>query len=505
MKTYFKILNILVVSIFAGMTILPVLNQNLHFITEETGNENRAKTKKPDCDFNKLDAFVKEYNNYYSDNFNLRENLIKFHNLFEYYLFKVSPAPNDVVVGKDGWFYSKNCVTNYKGANLFTPQELDLYRKEVIKRVRWAAKHGMKYYLVIVPSKMSIYPEHLPDNIIKVSAITRYDQIVALNKEQGVNIIDLKQTLLKHKGGEYDIYQQTDDHWNDLGAYYGYEAIMNRLSQDFPELIPAPLSDFKIITEEHLGNMTKMLNLEKSIPEQFIKLEGGKDPYGYEGKKRGYAVPFGIANWDYEIVRQNDHAKKLKCLIIRDSFTMLMVKYFQEHFKKTIFIHGQWKGQIDQDIIYQERPDILLNIMVETFQGCIIESPFTEKEEKQKGKGIQLRSLKGKYVSVRSDGTLAADDLETTYRMIDLGNNECAFLSEDNYYLSAELGHLNEITATREQISDWEKFKIIILENGFVAFKGANNKYLSLDQGTQQLFASGESIGANEKFEMIQK
>ncbi len=509
MKLYFKILNILVVGIFSCCIFFPEVNSRAHLLADEKGNENRAKAQKPIFDLSKLDAYVREFNSYYSDNFNLRDNLIKFHNLFEYYIFNVSPAPNEVVVGKDGWFYSKNCVTNFKGANLFTRKELEEYRQEIIKRSQWSCKNGIKYYLVIVPSKMSIYPEHLPDHIVKVSEITRYDQVISLNNNADVNIIDVKENILNHKNDGYDLYQRTDDHWNDIGAYYGYEAIMRRLSVDFPGLSPIPIDDFKIATEEHSGNMTKMLNLEKSHPEIFLKLESKNKIYGYQGKKRNYPIPYGIADWDYEIVRKNDSGKKLKCLVIRDSFSMLLVKYFQEHFRKTIFIHNQWKGQIDENIILNEKPDIIINIMVETFIGSIIENPFIGKEEKIINDKFQLKTANSTFVCIGPADILYADkdkdDRSSEYAIVDLGNNKCALLSYDNYYLSAELGQMNEITTNRDKIADWETFTMIKLDGNHIALQAANGKYVTVDEKSLQLFARADAIGKNEKFEMVKR
>ena len=501
MKAYFKILNIILITIFLGLLILPSINEGLHLIKEEESTENRTKAQKPIFSKDSIEKFAKDYDSYYTDNFSLRNNFIRTLNKFEFFVFGSSPIPDEVVVGKHGWFYLKNCTPNYKGLNLFTDKEMIDYKNELLKRTKWTAERGIKYYVAVVPNKMTIYPEYLPNQIIKVSDKTRYDQIISLDNSPYINVIDVRENLLKHKNEGYDLYQHTDDHWNELGAYYGYQAIMNRLAKDFPELKPYPLSDYNIEIEKRVGNIAKMLNAEENYSENFIKLTEKNKVYATNGVKRGYTVPKRISDWDYEIIKVNEHGKKLKCLIIRDSFTLLMMKYLQEHFRESVFIHGEWEYKMHEDLILKEKPDIIVNIVLETGLGKLIEFPFKPSANEAQ---IHLIASNNKYVCTQSKFAVVADrdygGLWETYTLIKFDNNECALLAYNKFYLSANLGHLNELTAGSEKMSDWEKFKLTNLADGYVAFKAANGKYLTIDKKTNQLFATADSISENEKF-----
>jgi alginate O-acetyltransferase complex protein AlgJ len=377
MSRYLKSLQIVMLVIFFAIILLPELNHFFHFIPEVKGNENRTKSKKPEFDISRLDAFVKEYDNYYTDNFSLRENGILFHNKLEYFTLGVSPVPNEVVVGKEGWFYDKNCLDNYTGSNAFSPNDLLTLKKELAYRSKWASEKNIKYLLVVVPNKMNVYPEYLPDNIIKVSEQTRYDQVMTLDGKSGINIVDVRKILLDHKKDGYDLFQRTDGHWNDLGAYYGYQAIINRLSEYYSELKSNPLSDYTINIEKRPGgSIVSMISLSNEYPEKFVKLTEKNKTYAYDGKKRPYEVPKTISAWDHQIVKENDHVKKLKCLIIRDSFTLLLVRYLQEHFSESVFIHDEWKYRMREDLIENEKPDIVLTIVLENELNKLLEYPF---------------------------------------------------------------------------------------------------------------------------------
>jgi hypothetical protein len=505
MGKFLKFFQILTLVSFFGLILLPFLNERFSFIKEAKSNENRYKAPKPDFDSLKLDPFVKAYDTYYTDNFNLRENMIKLLNQFEYSFYGVSAVPNEVLIGKEGWFFEKKSAPNYKGANLFTETEMTRLRDELRLRTSWAAERGIKYYVALVPNKMNVYPEFLPARMIKLGNNSRYDQIVSLDKYPEINVIDIRKNLLKHKNEGNFLYQHTDDHWNELGAYYGYQAIMERLNKDFPELGVTSVDDYKIDIEKKTGDLTRMINAEEDYPENFVHLLPKNQVFGHDGVKRGYPVPNGISDWDFEIIKVNDHGKRLKCLIIRDSFTLLLIKYLQEHFRESVFIHDEWKYRMREDLILKEKPDIVLNIILETEAHKLLEYPFT----KGKQKDIYIQSATGKFLSVNENAIIKVDkdssSSSETFEFVDLENSKCAFTSSKNLFVSADLSQDSKLIANRDKMNSWEQFTIVPLDNGFVAFKADNGKYLSLDPKTLMIFANSSETGQNEKFKLIPK
>lgn len=505
MKAYFKIIHLSMLVFFCVAMLLPSLNEHFHLIAEKKGNENRTKAKKP-SDSLGLESYIKSYDTYYSDNFNLRDNLIALHNKLEFSVFDVSPVPDNVIIGKEGWFYNKNCVPNYKGLNLFSREEMIRLKNELEMRTAWAAARNIHYYLAVVPNKMTVYPEYLPNSVIKLSDKTRYDQVISLDHAPDINVIDVRSYLLKHKNDGRYLYQHTDDHWNDLGAYYGYAAILDRLSQDFPELKVALLKDYMISTENREGNMAQMMSLEKEYPEKFVRLAERKPVEGHDGIKRGYPVPDGISDWDYEIVKVNEKGKNLKCLVIRDSYTLLLVRYLQEHFRESVFIHSQWKYEMHEELILKEKPDIVINIMVETGIDKLLEFPFTPPKDRPSGEHVTLLAPNGKYVCSERDRVLIANrDVAAgweTFTLIRPDPNHCRFLSYEDLYLSLKPGGKDEITSGQPSAGNQETFEIVTLPDGYVAFKAANGKYLALDEKSLLLLAGGTEPGRNEKFRM---
>ena len=126
-------------------------------------------------------------------------------------------------------------------------------------------------------------------------------------------------------------------------------------------------------------------------------------------------------------------------------------------------------------------------------------------------KTIQLKASNGKYVC--ADGSLnyivianrdTAQGWET-FTLLLFEKNECAIVAYNNQFFCAELDLRTEIAATRINIGNWETFSLMEIDSNHVAFKAANGKYLSLDEKNLQLYARTESIGKQEKFEMVIK
>ena len=281
-------------------------------------------------------------------------------------------------IGKSGGFYAKKSEANYKGTNLFEKNELIQIKEDLLARTRWCESRGIKYYVAVIPNKMNIYPEYLPPNVVKISEKGRYEQMVELAQTPGLKMIDVRENILKHKNDGQILYQKTDDHWNELGAYFGYQKIMNVISEDFKDLHPKSIDSFKLGEQKKYGNIANIVNLAEENPEKFLVLNPKFKSYAKEGQKYGYPVPEGISDWDYEIVIENEKAPNYKCLIIRDSFTLFLMKFFQENFRKTVFIHDNWKYRLREDIIDIEKPDLVINIILETELHKLIENPFSK-------------------------------------------------------------------------------------------------------------------------------
>lgn len=126
-------------------------------------------------------------------------------------------------------------------------------------------------------------------------------------------------------------------------------------------------------------------------------------------------------------------------------------------------------------------------------------------------KRIYFRSVNKKYFCTNAASTnlIFADrdvaSLWEEFSLIQLTKEECMILSFDNHFLSVECDKQNELSARGTEVGEWAIFTVVPLENNFIALKAANGKYLSIDEGSLQLFAKAAFINNREKFEMVNK
>lgn len=359
---------------FFTMLSFPLVNSYLGLVDELEVKENRKLKERPEFDINDLDSYTEDFDDYYSDNFSTRNQLVKWSGFLDYSVFKVSPTPR-VIVGKDGWFYNKLSLPYYECASRYSDAELDSIKAELMQRSKWCKERDMQFYVAVIPNKMNMYPDDLPRTVIKKNETGKYEQIISLNDDTTLRIIDVKKDLQNNLDHEHKLYQVTDDHWNSLGAFYGYRSIMDRLQIDFPQLEPQKIENYSINTYEKLGTMAEILGLNQQFPEQFVDLVKKTKTNAVFGEEKGYPSKGGIDNGEHEIVYVNKDGKKLKCLIIRDSFSIGLMKFFKEDFETLVLIHDIWRYRLRQDILEQENPDIVITIMVENFLDKFLQNP----------------------------------------------------------------------------------------------------------------------------------
>lgn len=332
-------------------------------------SENRKLTDRPNLNINNLDAFPTKYEKYFNDNFPMRNLLIKQYNNAIINYFHKSPLPGFVIFGKGDWlYYGEKHINVYRGLEHYTKDELDDIKKELLYRYEYLKKRGIKYYFVILPTKYTVYPEFVPENITKLYNKTITDQLVeAFNGKAPFRLIDTRQAVIDGKKQNVRLFQKTDAHWNSAGAFFAYQKISENLMKDFPEDVQTrKFDDYSVDSVwEKGGDLTKLLGTYDKAKENQIYLREKFKSQVFRGKEMGYDPKGFAAKDDYEIVCINPKQKKLKGLIIRDSFTGFMVQFLQEDFYKSVYIFDRWEYGLEEEIVEKEKPDVFINIVVE--------------------------------------------------------------------------------------------------------------------------------------------
>lgn len=228
-----KILKIVFICCFCAILIVPIVLANFRG-GSVSASENRTLAPFPSLEFDEehtFPDFTTEFENWCGDNIGLRNLFGTLHTAFNFNLMGI---PSDAVhIGKDGWYFitQNQNVDIATGAHVIaeeTMQKIAYYQQSISDHYRAL---GKEYYLLLIPSKASVYPEFLTGGSFTLSETTVDRLTDYLTAHTDVKVINLKNSLTEHKS-ENQLYLKTDTHWTSFGSYIGYQAIMERLTRD---------------------------------------------------------------------------------------------------------------------------------------------------------------------------------------------------------------------------------------------------------------------------------
>ena len=244
----FKVVSIIL--IFLLIICLPTLDSLFHLDTAPIVIEKRRPAQMPVfTGLSGLQDFMLDFEKFFNDHFGFRKRLILLNKRWKNQIFNDAYNDDKGLAGRDGWlfFIGDHVLDNYVGSVRFSNEDLQTWQKLLEKRHDWLAKRGIKYVFTIAPEKHSIYPEYLPDWMIKNTAPTKAEQLLAYMKiHSRVEVLDLFTPLIEDKT-QGPLYLKLDTHWNLLGGFFAYQEIVKTLARQLPNLeppIPLPVTDF---------------------------------------------------------------------------------------------------------------------------------------------------------------------------------------------------------------------------------------------------------------------
>lgn len=354
---------------FLALLVFPNIQDYYAIIPESGTTENRQLAEKPTVNFNYLDAFPARYEKYYNDNFSLRNHLVNLRSLIIGKTFHVSPLRDKVIFGKDNWlFLVKNELDTYRGKNILKQYELDKIAKEMANRKDFLEKKNTSFYLVIAPTKYTVYPEFLPDHVDKINRITITDQVKEVLNSLEINVLDLRDTLINAKNDGL-LYYKTDNHWNQLGAFIASKAIIEFIQKDYPNIPDLNLEDYNIKQElKNGGNTAQMIKMQDYFTDVNYILSPKITPAVKLLPDYGYPIPkYFPYEKEFELVYQTAADSLPNLLLIRDSFGNSTIPFIRQSFYKSIFIFDNWLYTSNEHIVENEKPDIVVYIVLESF------------------------------------------------------------------------------------------------------------------------------------------
>lgn len=128
-----------------------------------------------------------------------------------------------VVVGKNDWLF-----TRYEFANPADAPDTEATLQLLQKANKLFERSGIALALVIVPSKIRIYADQLPDSKpIDSYTADKYENVVKTLRSGGVHVVNLNQVFLSapQRTSDTPLFLRLDTHWAPAGALLAAETV----------------------------------------------------------------------------------------------------------------------------------------------------------------------------------------------------------------------------------------------------------------------------------------
>ena len=350
----------LLAPVFAILLLLPVTDQVLGLSGRFSSTENRAASQVPPLNFPHVRSFVKQFDQYYKENFGWRNALFYAYSRWKLNVLGESPLPEKVVIGNRGWFYLGNSynrvVDQHRGLLPLSADSARYIAEHLVRRQADLAHQNIRFYVLIPPDSHTIYPENLPSHLQPTTGPTRLDILKRAVGKTTVPLIDLRDTLLTAKRERF-VYYQTDTHWNDYGTMIGSAALLNRIRQDVTGLPALQLSDFQI--EKYSGGGGDLVTMLTMQQERKDEVFYAITPIMQVKARQTASIPNPISGFASSRFEGSGTGK---LLFIGDSFSHSMMPFLASYFRESYFVRA---SHLDSALVATEQPDVVVFEVVE--------------------------------------------------------------------------------------------------------------------------------------------
>jgi alginate O-acetyltransferase complex protein AlgJ len=284
------------------------------------------------------------------------------------------PLDRHIVFGRQGWMYwtddrdtAPATMADSRGKLRFSPTEVRRIDAQLRAAHDRFAACGIPSAVFIAPNKQSIYGEYLINADAGVPA-TRFDALLdELSAPAKDVIVDPRPTMrnAKRAHAPLRLYNKTETHWNQLGAFYGYAALIERIAQLVPIAHPelASLDHYRIVAGPYPGGdmATRVLFSPWRFTDEDVVLYP-KDPIAGAGEVQIDRAHF---------VARNSQASG-HMVVFGDSFAALLVPFLARHFAE---VHRYVGEEFDGAVIAREHPDIVVLETLESYAPRLLLPP----------------------------------------------------------------------------------------------------------------------------------
>ncbi len=303
----------------------------------------------------------------FADAFYLSGSIRKSITYVDYYLFGRIRA-TDIILGDENFLFPTydavneyNYIADYYGELKPEPYELKSYYKGLLDIKEAYAELGVDCYIAVITNAQTVYSERMPEFMGNISEYTRLQSVTDyFTNLQIENYLDLTKHLQYAK--QYgELYNNTEDSLNSLGAYYAYRAVIEMLPPEVKRVInPITLNEDDLVIHSTNGKvLARSAGLESVIKNNTVSLS--------TDFVQKYQILLRYENYDMAFAKmqyRNDLPTnpRIEFSFSSDWDRIIMIDYFSNTFGTTIYRNSI---DFDSNVIQKAAPSIHIIFLTE--------------------------------------------------------------------------------------------------------------------------------------------
>ena len=279
-------------------------------------------------------------------------------------------ADGSVFAGGGSMLCYNAAFPDYTGENLLRSDRLSAVRgrfESLVARIRAESGKDTKVIFLAAPDPLSVYPDAAPAGIAeKRSDITRLDQFrAALSDIEGFTFLDVR-SVMRENTDIAKLYYQTDTHWTETGAYFGYRAIIEEVGKTFGNTAPYSYNAFTpTYVDAAPGDLSGFAGFT-GIKERICLLTPGFRRKAVGLPEKPETIDRSV--YGGELLSACSDETLPVAVMIRDSYSANLFPVISEHFS-LLYAQKMWRYEPDYKKIAQYSPDFVIYVICERNLG----------------------------------------------------------------------------------------------------------------------------------------
>ncbi len=277
---------------------------------------------------------------------------------------------DNIITGSGSRLFYDQTLEDYTKENAFSDKQLsymDRNAKHQLDDIRKLTGKETEIIILCAPNPLTVYgdsdvSDRIKNRVVEENESRKNAFAEKMSEIDGISVIDLTD-VIKENEDAGKLYYQTDTHWTEIGAYFGYRSLMQKIAEKFPNAAPYDMDDFDIkYTTDIGGDLAGFIGVEERIRESVPHLVPRFESKVNESYEKPETISRPEAIDAFSLTANGDGLPS--AYMVRDSYAMQMLPYTAEHFSN-LYIGEMWDYGIDRDAVKELAPDYIIYVVAE--------------------------------------------------------------------------------------------------------------------------------------------